>query len=473
MEHQPQSSAHEQLTSSASASQYPAQYHEFNPATFDARLDAIPDDTPFQISDEAFRHFYGRVDFWAINNPIMGEDTILGDAYVPQYEPETQELVNLLQEAGSHEQIQDHDELPVAQEQIQVVKLQTEEQHKAGITPSYDDQGLSEQQNTELERPSSWNPYSDDYVDHHFAQSPMVKKRKNDEPERGDVAKKHHFQYANAFLPSPPPSSSKFPVVQADAGDQQAFYMAVLPIDQARFFTAEGKFHVEPSRYLYPVADQNSPQMGPRYNVASPLYHNAYAPPPSPHYLQPASSYPGHGPGSSFPGYVAPLPADYAAVSPYTSYAPASLTDPPALQYNPQPALQPAISAPKAKLPAQKKTRAPAKKAKTVPKSDSTLFLQNITRGIQNRTTEVLYQAALDIKQSIHEWHNERDRLEVIMQKRLADYDDTKANGPGNQKYSPKEREVRKTLMSRIRAFEKKFDMVNAELMKRGVSVPI
>ncbi|KAK7186178.1 hypothetical protein PSPO01_07567 [Paraphaeosphaeria sporulosa] len=501
MKHQPEPSAHEQLTSSASASQYPAKNYEFDPVTSDARLDTILDDTPLlpptsdthqsleEATDEffrvnqGFRQLCGGDGFSSIGENRNTEVTLMssqdGGVEVPHDEIETQETVKALWDTWGQVQLQEGKNLPVAQKQTEEP---TYEPSRESIT-SLDEQKLSETQKTEAEPSSGWNPYSDEYVDHYFVQSSMAKKRMNDELNRGGAAKKRHSQSANALLLSPPPSSPKLPVVQADAGDRKAFYLAAPPLGQARYDTVDEKLHAELSRYLPPTTDQNSVQMGPRYNAASslyqnlyappPLHYNAYAPRPSPYSLQPALSYSGYGQATSSPAYAQPPLADCTPVPAYPGYVPASLTDPAAVHYTPQALLPTIPAAPKAKSPAQKKTRAPAQKAKTVPGSDITVLLHHITRGIQNKTTEVLYQAALDINQFIHEWHGERDRLELIMEKRLADYDDTQPDSPGNQKYSPKERELRKTLMSKIRAFEKKFDTVNAELQKRGVLVPI
>lgn len=112
--------------------------------------------------------------------------------------------------------------------------------------------------------------------------------------------------------------------------------------------------------------------------------------------------------------------------------------------------------------------RDPAKNSTDSPSSAT----HYITRGIQSKRTDILFQAALEIYQFIHEWHEERDRLEAMMDKRKMEYNDKSPDGPDNKKWSPKEREKRGRLMDKIRGYEKKLSAVVAELEHRGVSVP-
>lgn len=480
MQHQPDSSAQEQPASSTSASQFLTEHYEFDPATFDARLDAVLAVTPYQVTTgdpeqsleevagEVFREFYGGDGVWGMNSHRMLEDSVMRGVDdgmdVSDYELETQKLVRALHENWSHDQLQEGMNIPVAQEQTE---KPIDEPVQEDISSSNDEQELSETQNTQAEQSRSPNPHTESsyiVVDRQFTLALMTKKRKNNEPEVKDATKKHQSEASHALLFTLPPSSPKLSVVQANAGDPQA--------SSADYASPKVLLNADVSRYTSPVEYQNNVQAGPQYEAVSLLHHNAYAPPSPPYSSRPALPYTGYGLASSVPGYVQPSTADYISTSPYPGYAPASSTDPVALQYDQPTLLPPTPAAGKANSPIQGKTRPPGKKPIVDSSFDIPTALQHITRGIQNRTTDVLYQAALDIMQFVHKWHDERDRLEVVMEKKKAEYDETKPNGPHNEKWSPKECEARKNLMSKIRGFEKKLTMVNAELETRGIVVP-
>ncbi|KAF2450301.1 hypothetical protein P171DRAFT_479400 [Karstenula rhodostoma CBS 690.94] len=484
MQHQPDSAAQEQAMSPASASQYLAEHYEsIDPANFDPRLDAILDGPPFlapthdqqqsleKVADEFFRDFYSGDDLWGMDSHRMPGDSVMGGkgdgVYVPQYEPETLELVMALQEAGSYEQANEGKELAVAQEQTKEPEEHMQQQVQEEIASQEDQQQLPETQNTEAERSSSWNPYSDSHVGRQYMSSAMAKKRKNNEPEHDDAAKKHQSETSRASLLSPP-STPELSYGQAVAGASQPS-IAVALSGQAQYASPEVPQNAEMPPNISPMANLNNVLVDPHHDAATPLLHNSpaawqYAPPASPYTLQPLSPYSRFTPASPYNGYVPPTPAAYVPTPPYPGYAPAWSTDPAALQYNPPSALPPTPAATKVK------SHTPDKKPIPRASSDIPVVLRHITRGIQNRATDVLYQAALDINQYIFDWHEERDRLAAMMENKKLAYD---ANNPDDEKWSPEARDARKKLMGRIRGFEKKFALVNAELEKRGLVVPV
>jgi hypothetical protein len=167
-------------------------------------------------------------------------------------------------------------------------------------------------------------------------------------------------------------------------------------------------------------------------------------------------------PASPYPGYAPASPSDYAPTSPHCGYAPAQPIDPTASQYKPTTSLKAPPEAIKCNLSVQSKESS-ARVLSGIP-----LAFRNIIRSMGKRPTAELYRAALDMNQQIYDWRNERDRLEDVVEK------NKKQNAEKNSSTKiADERHVRKKLSSSIRSVQKKFQIVNAELEKRGVIVPV
>ncbi|KAL1608557.1 hypothetical protein SLS60_003499 [Paraconiothyrium brasiliense] len=235
------------------------------------------------------------------------------------------------------------------------------------------------------------------------------------------------------------------------------------------------------------VSSQNTHPSASPYGPPGASSHSWYAPAASPYTPRADSPYAEYDPvttsrtASPYPGY-APAASPYTprVASPYPAYAPATASQRIFLgddQTVESPALQPA---PKANLTSSKAKATPKSKKSAV----RTVFaipttLRNITRCIEKKPTPDLYQAALDIKNHIYDWHAERDRLEEAVLAKKQEHNTRLRNAAKSQSSSkesfacPEEREQRKKFMDKIRGFEKKFDTVIAELKTRGVIVPI
>ncbi|KAJ4354187.1 uncharacterized protein N0V89_005920 [Didymosphaeria variabile] len=240
-----------------------------------------------------------------------------------------------------------------------------------------------------------------------------------------------------------------------------------------------------------PVSSQNISTSASPYAPRGASSYSGYAPAASPYTSRADSPYAGYAPAatsraaSPYPGYAsATSPNTPRAMPPYHGYAPAAASqhsspdesqtvDPPALQYNTLAALQPAPKANEASFKANSTPTSAVRTQSTIPTD-----LKNITRGIEKKPTQDLYQAALDIKQQIYDWHAERDLLEDVMLAKKQEHNTRLKNAAKSQSGKeslpcPEERERRKKLMDKIRGFQKKFETVNAELEKRGVVVPV